>query len=413
VRILLLQNLIHLPTFGGANKANRLLLRQLAARGHTCDVVAPMTGGNWTASPEQYRDFLASRGLTVLHQSDALVVFDDAGVRVHAVRGASRLPGYAARLGRDSSPDVTLVTMDDPGFVLLNAAYEAVGPRRVVCLVHTLSYLPFGPAAAAPSEVGARQVRRAAGVLTVSGTAEDYLRRWGGLRPVLLRLPVYGAGPFAWRGDPDRGAVTMVNPSQEKGIGTFLRLARRLPDAPFLAVPTWGTTAAHRSALAELPNVRLTDPVEDIDDLLARTRVLVMPSVWLETFGMTAVEAMLRGIPVVASDIGGLPEAMLGVPHLLPPDDVDAWVEVVSRLLTDRAHYQEISRQARRAAVDFVASTRIEDVEAYLDGIVSGGADPQPGSDEPADDAVRRRVGGLSPTQRRLLATMLAKQVGT
>jgi glycosyltransferase involved in cell wall biosynthesis len=413
MRILLLQNLIHLPTFGGANKANRLLLRQLAARGHTCEVVAPMTGGNWDASPEQYREFLARRGLTVLRESDEVVVLDDAGVRVHAVRGASRLPVYAARLGRECSPDATLVTMDDPGFVLLNAAYEAVGPRSVVCLVHTLSYLPFGPAAGAPSEVGARQLRRAAGVLTVSGTAEDYLRRWGGLQPVLLRLPVYGPGPFPLRGDPDEGAVTMVNPSEEKGIGTFLELARRLPDEPFLAVPTWGTTAAHRGALAELPNVRLTEPVEDIDDLLARTRVLVMPSVWLETFGMTAVEAMLRGIPVVASDIGGLPEAMLGVPHLLPPDATDAWVEVVARLLTDREHYRDISRQARRAAIDFVASTRIEDVEAYLGDVVSGRGDPGPADDEPAGDAVRRRVGELSPTQRRLLATMLAGQART
>jgi glycosyltransferase involved in cell wall biosynthesis len=409
VRILLSQNLIYLPTFGGANKANRLLLRQLAALGHTCHVVAPMTGGNWHVSLEEYRDFLVRRGMTVRHVSDDVVVFDDAGVRVHAVPSASRLPTHAARLGRECAPDVVLVTMDDPGFVMLNAAYEAVGPRRVVCLVHTLSHLPFGPAAQVPSDVGMRLLRRAAGVLTVSRTAEDYLRRWGGRTPTLLRLPVYGPGPFADLGDPDRGAVTIVNPSADKGVDMFLALAERLPGADFLAVPTWGTTAGDRRALAALPNVRLTEPVEDIDDLLARTRVLVMPSVWLETFGMTAVEAMLRGIPVVASDIGGLHEAMLGVPHLLPPRATDTWVSVVSRLLTDRTHYREISTIGRRAATRFAAAARIEDVADYLSHAVSGDGGPAHGA-ELDDNAVRRRVEGLSPAQRRLLSTMLAWQ---
>jgi glycosyltransferase involved in cell wall biosynthesis len=408
VRILLSQNLIHLPTYGGANKANRLLLHQLAALGHTCHVVAPMTGGNWHVSPAEYREFLRGRGLPIRHASGEVVVFDDAGVEVHAVASASRLPIHAARLGRECSPDVALVTMDDPGFMVLNAAYEAPGPSKVVCLVHTLSYLPFGPAATAPSEVGARQLRRAAGVLTVSGIADEYLRQWGGVDPVLLRLPVYGAGPFPRTGDPDRGAVTMVNPSEAKGIGMFLELARRLPDADFLAVPTWGTTAADRRALARRPNIRLTEPVEDIDDLLARTRVLVMPSVWQETFGMTAVEAMLRGIPVVASDIGGLPEAMLGVPHLLPPRATGAWVDVVSRLLTDRDHYQAISALAREAATRYVASTRIEDVAAYLHTVASRDG----GNHDDRGDAIRRRVADLAPARRHLLTTMLAREAG-
>jgi glycosyltransferase involved in cell wall biosynthesis len=209
--------------------------------------------------------------------------------------------------------------------------------------------------------------------------------------------------------------VTMVNPSEVKGIGMFLELAGRLPEADFLAVPTWGTTAADRRALAEQPNVRLAEPVEDIDELLARTRVLVMPSVWQETFGMTAVEAMLRGIPVVASDIGGLPEAMLGVPHLLPPHATGAWVDVVSRLLTDRVHYREISVQARRAAIGFAASTRIQDVEACLRAVASrdgAGAGAGGANQDDRGDAIRRRVADLAPTRRQLLTTMLAREAG-
>ena len=43
-----------------------------------------------------------------------------------------------------------------------------------------------------------------------------------------------------------------------------------------------------------------------------------MPSLWVEGFGMAVVDAMLRGIPVLASNYGGLAEAKLGTDYLLP-----------------------------------------------------------------------------------------------
>lgn len=407
VHILLAQNLIHLPAFGGANKANGLLMRQLAARGHTCRVVAPMSGGGRDASPAGFRRFLADRGLTVRHASDEAIVFDDAGVEVHAVPDPSRLPIHATRLARRVGPDLALVPLDQAGFVMVNAAFEGVGPERVVCLVHTLDHLPFGPAARVPSEAGTRQLRRAGGLVAVSRLAASYVHEWGSMEAAMLRLPVYGPGPWPRHGDPDRGAVTLINPSREKGITTFLRLAAGLPEREFLAVPTWATTAEDLAALSALPNVRLMDPVEDIDEVLARTRVLVMPSVWLETFGMSAVEAMLRGIPVVASDVGGLPEAMLGVPHLLPVDAQDRWLAVVSRLLSDPDHYREVSALAGEAATRFVGSTGVEEVEAYLRGRMAAAAATREPSTGQGD--ARIRMDELSPARRLLLARMLAR----
>lgn len=404
--VLLLQNLLYLPTFGGANKANRLVLQQLVARGYTCRAVAPMAGVNLDVSPTEFTHFLASRGHEVLRTSSEVIVFDDAGVEVHAVTTPSHLPIYAARLGRERSPDLVLVANHDPGFMMLNAAYEAVGPHRVVCLAHTLSYLPFGPEASVVSTAAARQLRRAADVLAVSEAAATYLREWGDQPSTVLRLPAYGTGPFHHHGDPDRGAVTLINPSEIKGIGMFLHLAERLPDVEFLAVPTWGTSDQDRRALAGVPNVRVMEPVEDVDEIFAQTRVLLMPSVWMETYGMTAIEAMLRAIPVVASDIGGLPEAMLGVPYLLPARATDLWVDTVSRLVADGAHYREISARAAAAASAHVASTGIESVDAYLRnqaGTAAAGPERSGGD-------LRRRVESLADSRRRLLAEMLAKR---
>jgi len=403
--VLFVQNLLHVPALGGANKTNRVIAQQLAARGHTCRIVAPMAAGSRPVTHAGFRQLLTEHRLSVTAESDEAIVLDDAGVEVHAVADIARLPLYATRLAQQVAPDLALVSLDQ-GLIMVNAAFEGVGPQRVVCVVHTLDYLPFGPAARTPSEAGTRQLRRAGGLLTVSRAAENYLREHGGMASFMHRLPVHalGPGPFPQLGDPDRGAVTLINPSWEKGIGTLLHLADRLPAAEFLAVPSWASSVEDRAALAARPNIRCMDPVVDIDELFARTRVLIMPSVWLETFGMSATEAMLRGIPVVASDIGGLPEALLGMPHLLPADAPDQWLPVVSRLLTDRDHYLEVSARSRAAATRFVTSVRFSDIEAYLHDQAEAAASPATQRDTDA------RMDRLSPTQRRAMVQLLARR---
>src|SRR5205085_4817518 len=111
---------------------------------------------------------------------------------------------------------------------------------------------------------------------------------------------------------------TFVNPCAVKGMAIFLDLADAFPRAAFAAVPSWGTNAEDLAVLRRRANVRMPDLVDDIDVLLARTRVLLVPSVWAEARSRMVVEAMLRGVPVMASNVGGIPEAKMGVPYLLP-----------------------------------------------------------------------------------------------
>ncbi len=175
-----------------------------------------------------------------------------------------------------------------------------------------------------------------------------------------------------------------------KGISIFLALADAFPEVRFAAVPTWGADAADRAALAARPNVTVLDPVDQIDTLLARTRVLLVPSLWAEARSRIVVEAMLRGIPVMAANTGGLPEAKMGVPYLLPVNpiaryqprlnermvpiaevpaqDLSPWIEALRRLLTDRAHYDETARQSREAARHYAENLSVEPFEALLTG---------------------------------------------
>lgn len=426
MRLLSAQNMFHLPAHGGASKANRTLVTGLAARGWECTVIAPMSGGYGARTTEEYLAELERRGITEARVTDDAVIFDDGGVRVHAVRASARLGGYAVTEGRAFAPDLTLASSDDPGALTLGAALR-VSPSRTVYLAHTLQQFPFGPRAFHPSRAATAMVRRCAAVAAFSDAVAAYIREHAGLRARVLPLPVYGDGPFPMLANPAEGAITMVNPCAYKGVSVFLGLADARPDLAFLAVPSWGTTEADRAALAARPNIEIIDPVDDIERLLSRTRILVMPSLWDESLGLTAVEAMLRGVPVLASDVGGLPEAKLGVPYLLPvrpittyrtgitdrllpepvvpEQDIGPWLAALDALTGDADHYRRISEASFRAAGSHVAGLSLDPFDTFLRQVAAGETECL----SPVEEAAPP-VRDLPERRRAALAALLARR---
>ncbi|MDG6109852.1 glycosyltransferase [Dactylosporangium aurantiacum] len=421
--VLLAQNMRYLPSHGGANRSNRILLEELAARGHRCVAVTPLHATEHRLSVEELLADLAARGVTGARRTADAVVYTYRGVTVHAVTTPARLAAEVLAVAAAARPDRTLVPSDDPGLLMLGTALRAT-PGRVVYLVHTLQQLPFGPRAFYPNASGLRLLRRAAGVVAVSRAARDYVGAHGGLDATLIHPPVYGDGPFPSSAGT---AVTMVNPCGYKGLPILLGLADAYPDAPFLAVPTWGTTAADRAALARRPNITLVPPADDLAAVYARSRVLLMPSLWDETFGYTAVEAMLHGVPVLAADVGGLGEAKLGVPYLLPvtpisrylpqrpgepypepelpAQDLTPWLAALHRLRTDDRHHAEVAAAGRTAAGVFAAGLDPGAFERYLTDLPVGAATEPTGPAGPTGPAAP-----ADPDRRRALAQLLARR---
>ncbi|KAF4994803.1 hypothetical protein FGRMN_5537 [Fusarium graminum] len=131
---------------------------------------------------------------------------------------------------------------------------------------------------------------------------------------------------------------------------------------------------------------RVRPTATDQKELWRDIKVLIVPSLWYEAWGMVVVEAHLRGIPVISSNAGALPEAMLGLDYIIPvnpidgkrdksgkylvPDqDIRPWVKAVTRLMEDRAEYQRVSDTVYHMTAKWLQCNNMEALEEWLEGL--------------------------------------------
>ena len=174
--------------------------------------------------------------------------------------------------------------------------------------------------------------------------------------------------PDYYRFRTSREKILFINPTVLKGVEVFFGIAERLPEYMFRVAESWNLNTAWRdycrSRAEGLSNIEWASPTRNPETLYGAAKLLLMPSVWEEAFGRSALEAQHSGIPVIASRRGGLPEAVGEGGLLLDADaDVDHWADAVRRVCGERALYAELSEKALEAASrvemspDFIVAT--------------------------------------------------------
>ena len=106
-------------------------------------------------------------------------------------------------------------------------------------------------------------------------------------------------------------------------------------------------------------------------EMLSTCKIFVLPSIW-ESYGIAAAEAMSYGKPVVATNVGGLPEVVGDAGLLVAPRDPSALAGATMRLLEDDDLRAETGRTARARAMTFTWEKAAEDMEGvYAQAIES------------------------------------------
>jgi glycosyltransferase involved in cell wall biosynthesis len=200
----------------------------------------------------------------------------------------------------------------------------------------------------------------------------------GGVRSEVLPLPVRRPGPaFRRRQSPCPLFVYSGRLSDEKGLELLLRAFARLEPGARLRIVGDGPSRvelellARRLRIATLVEFVGQVPAAAVEQYLADAWAVVAPSLWAEPLGFSVVEAIVRGVPVVASAAGGFGETVEpGASGLLFPNgDEDALLACLRRIASGdafpgRAVCEEAAARAMRAHDDDVHLRRLREVLA-------------------------------------------------
>jgi glycosyltransferase involved in cell wall biosynthesis len=228
----------------------------------------------------------------------------------------------------------------------------------------------------------AARVGRLANVFVcVSGFGADLMRDEGIPSSALKVLPNgIDLVRFSFSAPNLRGpAMTVARLSPEKDLTSLLKAVARLveqsPDFR-LEIVGDGPSRAELSSLAHSLGIEeyvafLGDRT-DVPELLRRARMFILSSK-TEGLSLSLLEAMARGLPVVATRVGGTPEVVLdGTSGLLvPPGDVPALAAAIHRIWTDAGLAMSLARAARaKVERDFDIGRAVKKYEAlYLNGL--------------------------------------------
>lgn len=328
MKILLAAKYPHYPQGGGGLERNthELCLR-LVRRGVTPAVICDLK--------QEFSPLVLRNRLARLRAPAVRFPADDAlGYSVY--RGWSNETG-AREVVERFEPDVVIVQSAFP--VPLVESFGGLGVPRMAYF-HEVARVGDAGVIAAMGDVG---------LLANSEFTSRKMQAASGIWPPVIRPLI---DPTFYRVETQARNVLFVNAKPHKGVEIAFGVAQRRPDVHFDFIRSWDMSASEARALTARAraagNITLHNPTNDMRSLYGRARLLLAPSQCEEAWGRVVSEAQVSGIPVLASDRGGLPEAVgpggLVVPHDAP---ILHWLDAFATLWDSPTEHQRYATAAR------------------------------------------------------------------
>jgi len=191
---------------------------------------------------------------------------------------------------------------------------------------------------------------------------KDLLRRYGSR--VVLVEPV-GAGPEEY-GRALKDEVARV----VDVVRIFARVRRAMPATLVLVGdgPDRDVAEQEVDRLGLRADVRFPGKVDRVADLMRGSDLFLLPS-QMESFGLSGLEAMACGVPVLATRTGGLPEVVVEgeTGYLLPVGAVEEFADRALAVLGDAALHARLRAAAAARAQEFSAERVVPRYEALYE----------------------------------------------
>jgi N-acetyl-alpha-D-glucosaminyl L-malate synthase BshA len=218
-------------------------------------------------------------------------------------------------------------------------------------------------------------IERSDGVTAVSEflrrmTLEEFqITRHIDVVPNFVDLEQYSIEKGDRSGIADRGQRLLLHVSNFRPVKRpldtvriFERVSREV-DAVLLMVgegPERSSAQALARRLGLLDRMRFLGMQQDIAEIAAMADVFLLPSE-LESFGLSALEAMACGVPVIGSDAGGLPEVVRHAEsgYLLPVGDVEGMAARTIEILKDDERRRAMGEAARHRVESLFDADRV------------------------------------------------------
>ena len=325
MRFLFVSGFHHLPQmYGGVMSNTHEFALELLQRGHKVSVAANLLPTGWLSFSTRIKRKLARKQAV----SDNIL-----GYPVYRPWNVvEALPA----LVRAFKPDVAVVQPSDQ--VALARKLSGLSVPVIVYLHDVLFDRIDGDL---------NEIKDALFLANSEFTARRYREKFGIVATVIP--PLFRAALYRTKRKPQN--VTLINPQSFKGSDLALRLVARCPEIPFCFVESWELPRDQRALIQDhmktSPNLSLRGPTMKMSEIYGQAKIILAPSRLDEAWGRIASEAHYSGIPVVASNRGGLPEAVGPGGILLDPDGpFEDWVGAVQKLWHDEEYYGRLSAAA-------------------------------------------------------------------
>lgn len=313
---------------GGALISTHELCRDLAGRGHSVAVLAATERGGvgWLAN--RFKAKLENRKCTV-----------------DSLNGYPTFRGWMNDQACEEAaarflPDVVVVVGASPGPYALAVCFERLG----LPVIYQMRDCDF-------EQHGGDLANLRATFLANSHFVADRLRQRFSIEAAVIYPPFRKDGFLV---DKPGDKVLMINPDPAKGGEIAIAIAERRPDVRFRIQECWPSNknlVYLKERATRSGNVDWCPAIKNVREIYADARLLLAPSQCEEAWGRVVTEAQFSGIPVLASDIGGLREAVgAGGCLVHPKADLEVWLEAFSAIWDDPARWAALSARAAEHA---------------------------------------------------------------